>query len=279
LPEKDDEEKSEIDSTQKKLFKDDEAEEVNEVNEEAEAKEVSGTKEKKFLGRRDSSKTAKLKGEGHIDLYGQSHIFSFIIIIFIETPFKAIEPLLTKVFNQFSEETRGEIVIYEPACGNGAISTVFMGRGFKVIASDKNFGDVKVDYLTAPPIEYSFLVTNPPFTLGFEFLKKAYEAGKPFCMLLPIEYLSRKKTNKLLFRYGVTVGIIPPVKFMHDGEQVQVGATAWFCWDSTMSTDVRCIKWFNDAEDIIETEVIKKGEVAVDDDYDSEADSDYSPEI
>ena len=42
-----------------------------------------------------------------------------------------------------------------------------------------------INYVLSDFEDYMCMVTNPPFSLFYPFLKKAYESGKPFCLLLP----------------------------------------------------------------------------------------------
>jgi hypothetical protein len=236
--------------SEKKKKPEEEEEEAVEIEEE-EAVEIEelkenyldeGKNEQKYMGMRTEAQAQKLKGQGYHDLY--------------ETPYKTILPLLNNVFGNILPEQAKKIIIYEPACGNGAISSVFQGRGFQVIASDLNFGENRSDYLTSEAPEYNVLITNPPFTLGVEFLKKAYESGKPFCLLLPVEYLSRKKSSALFFKHGIEVGLVKKHPFLHDGKHVQVPATAWFVWNPQVSVagKVRCSNWI--PEDIEDDEEI-----------------------
>ena len=42
------------------------------------------------------------------------------------------------------------------------------------------------------------IITNPPYSLKDEFIKKCYEWKKPFCLLLPITALEGKVRGKCL---------------------------------------------------------------------------------
>ena len=74
--------------------------------------------------------------------------------------------------------------MFEPACGIGHISNVFKGYNYEVIEQDL-YVPHNIDYLASEDPEYSFLITNPPYALKYQFLKKAFESNKPFAMLLP----------------------------------------------------------------------------------------------
>src|SRR5688572_15663779 len=89
------------------------------------------------------------------------------------TPEYALEPLLNIIDKN--------ITIWEPACGEGHIVTFFNKFEFKVIGSDiKNCND----FLKYEPKEhYDIIITNPPFSLKTEFIKRCFELNKPFLFL------------------------------------------------------------------------------------------------
>lgn len=71
-------------------------------------------------------------------------------------------------------------VVWEPACGNGAISRVLAARGHHVFSTDlhaRGFGESGVDFLTAQsPYDGPYsIVTNPPFNLADAFARRALE--------------------------------------------------------------------------------------------------------
>lgn len=79
--------------------------------------------------------------------------------------------------------------ILEPACGNGAIVKVLKEKGFaKIICYDKETNFLKETK------QYPYIITNPPYSLAYEFIQKAKEiAYSEFAMLLPLSYLHGKK--------------------------------------------------------------------------------------
>jgi hypothetical protein len=78
--------------------------------------------------------------------------------------------------------------ILEPACGNGAIAMVLEECGYIVDAYDKG-----KDFLLETKI-FPAIVTNPPYSLSFEFIQKSkLVAQEKFAFLLPLAYLHGKK--------------------------------------------------------------------------------------
>lgn len=106
--------------------------------------------------------------------------------------------------------------------------------GFNVIATHISRGGdfFNMDY---SKLEFDCIVSNPPFTLKDKILKKLYEIGKPFAVLLPIQSLQSKDRTPLFTKYGLellsfdkracfyTSGELDAVKF---GNHF---ASAYFC--------------------------------------------------
>ena len=104
---------------------------------------------------------------------------------FYATPSASTEALLK------AESFEGDI--WEPACGNGAISSVLAARGHRVSSSDlvdRGFGDTGVDFLMEWKPRAPNIVTNPPFKLSTQFVQKALQltTGK-VAMLFKVGFL------------------------------------------------------------------------------------------
>lgn len=89
---------------------------------------------------------------------------------------KAVELLLE--LEQFAP------VIWEPACGEGHISKVLQAHGYEVISTDliyRGFGDPEpLDFLTETLEGFEGdIITNPPYSMGLEFVQKALESVRP----------------------------------------------------------------------------------------------------
>ncbi len=77
------------------------------------------------------------------------------------------------------EETFDGGKVWEPACGDGAMSEVLIAAGCDVVSSDLRdygYGVPGVDFLTAPiPPEVRHILTNPPYQLAQEFIERGLE--------------------------------------------------------------------------------------------------------
>jgi hypothetical protein len=64
-------------------------------------------------------------------------------------------------------------------------------NGFKVIASHIDNGQNFFYY--EPEEDYDYIISNPPFSIKDDVLKRLYELNKPYAMLLPIPSLQGQK--------------------------------------------------------------------------------------
>lgn len=97
--------------------------------------------------------------------------------------------------------------IWEPACGEGHMSEVFKGRGFDVCSSDlhdRGYGMVGVDFLNTQRVDMKrseWIITNPPFSLSEQFIRKSIYHGLPFALLLKSQYWHSSKRRKIFEEY------------------------------------------------------------------------------
>ena len=114
---------------------------------------------------------------------------------FYETPYSMTSHLLE------SEDFDKSPTVCEPACGAGAISNILQKDFNSVVAYD-----IEKDFLLEPG-QYDYIITNPPFSLAYEFVEKAKQvATKKFAFLLPLSYLHGKKRYDGIYmdkKYGL----------------------------------------------------------------------------
>lgn len=106
---------------------------------------------------------------------------------------------------------RGQTV-WEPACGAGHMCRALEEAGARVIATElhgQQYGEAGIDYLTAPlPEGVDAIVTNPPFKLAEEFIRRSVQHGKPFAMLLKGQYWHSAK-RRALFELHRPAAVLP----------------------------------------------------------------------
>lgn len=99
------------------------------------------------------------------------------------TPFYAVSPLVdfikkgSTVWCPFDEEWSAYVVLLRE-------------KGFNVINSHLAEGE---DFFLYEPKEYDVIISNPPFSMKDEVLKRLHKLNKPFAILLPLNSLQGKK--------------------------------------------------------------------------------------
>lgn len=103
---------------------------------------------------------------------------------FYETPYSITKHLLRV------EDFDPNKTVCEPACGEGAIVQVLNDK-WKL--RNIVYYDIEKDFLT-DTTQYDYIITNPPFSLAYEFVQQAKKLSKEkFAFLLPLSYLHGKK--------------------------------------------------------------------------------------
>lgn len=156
---------------------------------------------------------------------------------FYKTPVVAVEALLD------AERVRGPV--WEPACGDGAISRVLESRGLRVYSSDLydyGYGEPGVDFLTcaAKPKGVRAIVTNPPFKHALEFADRAlrHDVDKVVLLarLLWLEGGRRRQffIDTRLARvwvHSTRVNVSRRGQDWGDGGKGGMVAFAWYVWE------------------------------------------------
>ena len=79
--------------------------------------------------------------------------------------------------------------------------------------------------------DFDIIVTNPPYSLKDDFLKRCYEYGKPFCLLLPITSLEGIKRGKLFRENGIELIVLDKrCNFINSNDKNNWFNTSWFCY-------------------------------------------------
>ncbi len=143
-----------------------------------------------------------------------------------QTPPYAIDPILPYLNKDWT--------IWEPAAGENYLVEALYDSGYstnKVVISDlltgQNFFEFTPDY-------WDFLITNPPYSIKYQWLERCYQLGKPFAILVPVEILGAKTAQELLQKYGFEMLLLNkrvdfkmPYKGWESSAQFPV---FWLCW-------------------------------------------------
>jgi len=139
-----------------------------------------------------------------------------------QTPPEALKPLLPYL--------KKEWIIWECATGKGNLEIALLDMGYNCNGSDILDGS---NFLTDLPFDFDCIITNPPFSLKQEFLKRCYLLGKPFALLLPLTTFETKKRQELFKKYGLEVIFFDKrINFETPSGKGSGSwfATAWFTW-------------------------------------------------
>ena len=122
------------------------------------------------------------------------------------------------------------ITIWEPACGDGAMADVMESYGYKVIRSDIQQGQ---DFLTIPKQDADWIITNPPFSLAEQFIRRAHEHDLSFAFLLKSQYWHSKKRLALIKE--IPPFAILPLTWRPDftGQGASLMDCIWVVWSNS----------------------------------------------
>ena len=111
----------------------------------------------------------------------------------VYTPAYAVKPLLKYLDMYYHPEHK--TVIWCPFDKEDSeYVTIFRSENYEVIASHIDDIGVNHNFFEYEPTEpYNFIISNPPFSLKDDVLKRLYELNKPYAMLLPIPTLQGQK--------------------------------------------------------------------------------------
>lgn len=108
-----------------------------------------------------------------------------------QTPAYALDPLLPYL--------RPEWTVWECAAGAGRLSRALSPHVAAVVDSDLLDGR---NFFTWQPTHFDAIVTNPPYSIKFDWLARCYALGKPFALLVPVETIGAAKAQRLMEHYG-----------------------------------------------------------------------------
>lgn len=158
---------------------------------------------------------------------------------FYPTPWEPVEALVQAERDVLNFHPR----IWEPACGNGALSEVLKGHGFGVYSSDlvdRGYGDAHFDFLNftgkGAPKEYSAMITNPPFDLAEDFIRQSKALGMQYvAMLLKAHYFHADGRIRL-FHDWIPARIYPLAwRVDFTGGGANHTDCSWYIWEAGYS--------------------------------------------
>ena len=144
-----------------------------------------------------------------------------------QTPPYALKPLYQYIDTKY---------VWECAAGKRVLVRQFRLVGINVVDTDitdpVGFGDF---FEITPSVWDYTIITNPPYSIKYEWLEQCYLTGNPFALLMPVEMLGTAKGQKLFDKYGIEVIFMSlRVDFYMPHKGYEGGGaqfpTAWFTW-------------------------------------------------
>ena len=132
--------------------------------------------------------------------------------------------------------------IWEPACGDGAMSRVFEDQGYSVHSTDlvdRGYGASGIDFLKTTHsdvgrMDIGAIITNPPFgDLAAQFIEHAHYLEVPYiALLLKSHYFHTQ--NRLELRRRFPLARVYPIGWRLDftGQGAPHMDCSWFIWDT-----------------------------------------------
>ncbi len=125
--------------------------------------------------------------------------------------------------------------VWEPCCGDGAISSFFVDKGFDVLSTDlvyRGYGEGDRDFLNEGRNDYQAIITNPPFNLAAAMIEHALgELEVPYmALLLKSQYWHSKKRIALFDKF--TPSVVYPMTWRPDflGKGSPTMDCQWTVW-------------------------------------------------
>jgi len=135
--------------------------------------------------------------------------------------------------------------IWEPACGEGHMSEVIASYGYNVVSSDLHdtgYGQACSDFLTSTCEICDWIITNPPFSLAEQFIRRCRELDKPFALLLKTQFWHAAKRIQLFEEIRPTK--ILPLTWRPDftGGGSSLMDCIWCVWNGENPTSYALLK-------------------------------------
>lgn len=143
-----------------------------------------------------------------------------------QTPPYALDPILKLLSPHWK--------IWEPARGKGFIVSVLKLYQFEVVSGDILTGQ---DFFNDDniPEKWDCIVTNPPFSIKYDWFERCCKLDKPFALIMPIDVLGAASGQYLAKTYNIEVILMsqridyfmPNVGYNGKGSQFN---SAWFTY-------------------------------------------------
>lgn len=170
----------------------------------------------------------------------------------VEEDFYATDPIAAEYLTQMENLNKR---IWEPACGAGHLSKVFLRHGHYVLSTDlvdRGYGQGGVDFLKVNEPYSGDIITNPPYKYAEQFIEHGMSLlsdGNKLCLFLKLQFLEGQRRKELFKKY-------PPKRVWVSSSRIRcytngvfketssMLAQAWYVWEKGYEGDT-ILKWFN----------------------------------
>lgn len=145
--------------------------------------------------------------------------------------------------------------IWEPACGQGHLSEVFLKHGYDVLSTDlinRGYGEGGIDFLKIDTPFDGDIITNPPYKYAKEFVEHALDlipTGRKVAMFLKLTFLEGQKRQELFKRKELKTLYVSSRRLAcaknaeFDKYAISAMAYGWYIFEKGYNGDP-VIKWF-----------------------------------
>lgn len=139
-----------------------------------------------------------------------------------QTPIYALDPLLPYLPK--------DKVIWECACGKGNLVIGLKRLGYNVVSTDLSSSDEHYsrNFFHWEPDTWDIIVTNPPFSVKFEWIERCNQLGKPWALLLRLEVLGAARAQRQFERYDMELILLNKRINFEMPNMGTSGGGAWF---------------------------------------------------
>lgn len=148
-----------------------------------------------------------------------------------QTPSYALEPILQYLNPAWR--------IWEPAAGKGRLVRALHHRGFNCFGSDILKG---IDFFREPPKLFDCILTNPPYSIKPQWTQRCYDLGRPWLLLMPVEFIGTQKAQRMFSQYGMEIVLMDKrvdFEMPHKGSSGSAQfPVAWYTWGLNIGREI-----------------------------------------
>ena len=151
-----------------------------------------------------------------------------------QTPAWAVEAIMPMLPKEWQ--------YWEPCAGKGNIVRAMKEAGYLCCGSDvEGLAEYcphyePIDFLRHEPKGHDAIITNPPYSNYGEFIRRCFELGKPFALLIPDSFADSTKRMEIIREYGGVDVVYLPERVAFETPTGRTGKdsspnflTVWVC--------------------------------------------------